>query len=503
MSRNPIVPGFNPDPSIVLVDGVYTLITSTFEYLPALPVYQSRDLVTWEHVGNIASRPEQVDLEEVPTPGGVWAPTIRYRDGLYYVIVTVMLGGRGCVVFTATEPAGPWSDGIPIPAVAGIDPDLAWDAEGTAYVTYAHFPDGIQQLRIDLDTGEALEKPRSLWQGSGLMSAEGPHLYRRGDVWYLLVAEGGTDRGHAVTVARGPSPQGPWESCPDNPILTASGRFSPIQNTGHADLVATPDGGTAMVLLGVRPVGLVAAFSPLGRETFLAPVDWVDGWPRPRLPEIAPGPRVAESFDLTDPTALEDPGWLAVRRTPASVGTIGRRGLAITGDGTTLNDARPSFLGRRQRHPHASVATTVDVSQGTGGLASRYAEDHWFAVEAAGGPDGVTVTARAVLAGIDRLWTVRLPPGPVELRLEMTPPPSDFSAGFVIGGDRIRLVARPAGGEDVILTELDGRYWTFEVAKSFTGRVVGIYATDGTATFAHFAYQGDDVPASPRNRSAA
>jgi beta-xylosidase len=483
---NPLIPGVNPDPSIVRVDGVYYLVTSTFEYLPGLPVYRSPDLTAWELIGNVATRPEQVDLARVPTPGGVWAPTIRYRDGVFYVIVTVMLGGRGCVVFTATDPAGPWSDGTPIPAVDGIDPDLAWDDDGTAYVTYARFPAGIQQVRVDLSTGEALEEVRPLWSGSGRMSPEGPHLHRRGERWYLLVAEGGTDRGHAVSIARSPSPEGPWESCPDNPVLSASGSHSPVQNTGHADLVETPDGGTAMVLLGVRPVGLVQAFSPLGRETFLTAVDWVDGWPRARLPELAAGPGVEETFDLADTGALDDPGWLAVRRTPASVGTTTAAGLSITADGTTLDDPVPLFVGRRQRHLRATVATTVDASQGTGGLASRYGEDHWFAIEVA--PDG-TVTARARLSELQQTWQAALRVGAIELRMEMVPP--DPSAGFVIGGDRIRLIAS-AGGQDVVLTELDGRYWTFEVAKSFTGRVVGLYTASGTVTFADFRYRGSD-----------
>jgi beta-xylosidase len=248
-----------------------------------------------------------------------------------------------------------------------------------------------------------------------------------------------------------------------------------------------------MVHLGVRPVGLAQSFSPLGRESFLTRVEWVDGWPHAVVPHLAPGPGVEEYFDLADPTALGDPGWLAVRRTPASIGTAGCRGLVVTGDGTTLDDPRPWFLGRRQRHLAATVTTTVDASRGTGGLAARYGEDSWFAIEAA--PDG-TVTARAVLAGLDRTWTAVLPVGAVELRMEMTPPPSDFSAGAV-GGDRIRLIARStaeAGGDDVVLTELDGRYWTFEVAKTFTGRVVGLYATDGTVSFADFRYRGRNAP---------
>ena len=180
---NPILPGFHPDPSVVLVDGTYYLVTSTFEYLPGLPVHRSTDLETWEQIGNVATRPEQLGLQDVPTPGGVWAPTIRHRDGVFYVIVTVFLGGRGCVVFTATDPAGPWSDGTPIPAVEGIDPDLTWDDDGTAYVTFAGFPHPIRQVKVDLATGEALEEVRPLWTGSGRFAPEGPHLYRRGEDW--------------------------------------------------------------------------------------------------------------------------------------------------------------------------------------------------------------------------------------------------------------------------------------------------------------------------------
>ncbi|HKU03179.1 MAG TPA: family 43 glycosylhydrolase, partial [Arthrobacter sp.] len=185
MNSNPILSGFNPDPSIARTPDGYCLVTSSFEYLPGLPVYHSPDLERWELVGHVATREEQVGIANVPTPGGVWAPTLRYRNGVFYLIVSVFLGGRGCVVFTATNPAGPWSDGTVIEAVDGIDPDIAWDDDGTAYVTFARHPDAIQQVRVDLGTGEALEEPRALWSGSGLYSPEGPHLYRRGDWWYL------------------------------------------------------------------------------------------------------------------------------------------------------------------------------------------------------------------------------------------------------------------------------------------------------------------------------
>jgi beta-xylosidase len=488
---NPLLPGFNPDPSIVRVDGTYYLVTSTFEYLPGLPVYRSTDLATWEQIGNVATRPEQVALADVPTPGGVWAPTIRYQDGVFYVIVTVMLGGRGCVVFTATDPAGPWSDGTPIPAVDGIDPDLAWDDDGTAYVTFAGFPHAIRQVRVDLATGKALEDVRPLWAGTGRFAPEGPHLYRRGNDWYLLVAEGGTDRGHAVSIARGPTPAGPWESNPANPVITATGTENAVQNLGHADLVETPDGGTAMVLLGVRPVGFGTSFSPLGRETFLAPVRWVDGWPRADLVTPEPTPDEHVAFDLSDPAVLDDPAWLSVRRTPGEVATVADGRLVISGDGNAPDSPRPWFLGRRQRHMSATISARVDASAGSGGLIARHDETHWFGLEARGDGAATSVTARASLAGLERTWSAEFPAGEVELRIELLRPPTGFVPAAA-GGGTVRLVAAGAG-QEIVLAEFDGRYWSFEVAKSFTGRVFGLHATDGTVRFSELTYRGTDA----------
>jgi beta-xylosidase len=490
---NPLIPGFNPDPSVVRVDGAYYLATSTFEYLPGIPIYRSTDLVDWTHIGNVATRPEQVAVANAPTGGGVWAPTIRYRDGVFYVIVTVAMSPRGCVVFTAADPAGPWSDGVTIEGVGGIDPDLAWDDDdtgaGTAYVTFSGLyttgeqmgqHKGIQQVRVDLAAGKALEEPRSLWSGTGLKFPEAPHLYHRGDHWYLMIAEGGTERGHSVSVARGRSPQGPFAGYPGNPVLSAKGTDRPIQNTGHADLVETADGGWALVMLGMRPLGGTQSFSPLGRETFITPVAWIDDWPRPEPVRLDPRAGVdKEAFDFADPSALNDPGWLAVRTTPAVVATVEGGRLRIAGH-ADLDDSHPQFVGRRQRHHIATVSSTVDASAGVGGLAVRYDERHWFAVEAGGG----RVTARASLSGLGQTWTVERAPGDVELRIEMAPPPPGFNAD-AMGADRIRLCA---GG--TVLAELDGRYWTAETCAAFTGRVIGLYAREGTVAFADFRYTG-------------
>jgi beta-xylosidase len=228
---------------------------------------------------------------------GVYAPTIRYHGGRFWMITANFTGGSTRNFFvTADDPAGSWSDPVPV-GIDGVDPDLAWDADGNCWVSFSDGT-GILRCRIDDRTGMVLEPPKPTWSGTGLQFPEAPHLYRRGDTWYLLIAEGGTERGHAVAIARGPSPAGPWEGCPANPILTHRGTSHPIQNTGHGDLVEATDGSWWMVALGVRPRGASPGFHVLGRETFLVPVDWADGWPvvgdlALEMPASPPGPRAS------------------------------------------------------------------------------------------------------------------------------------------------------------------------------------------------------------------
>ncbi|RSM43173.1 glycoside hydrolase family 43 protein [Amycolatopsis balhimycina DSM 5908] len=498
---NPLIPGFNPDPSCVLVDGTYYLVTSSFEYLPGLPVYRSTDFVTWEHVGNVAVREEQVGVGQAPAGAGVWAPTLRHHDGLFHVIVSVTAGSRRCVVFTAEDPAGPWSEGTSIDGVVGIDPDLAWDETGAAYVTYSALEldgvtqvgfHGIRQARVDLDAGKVLEEPRSLWSGTGLVAPEAPHLYRRDGYWYLFIAEGGTGSGHAVSVARGPSIEGPFEGAPSNPVLSASGRYRPVQCTGHADLVRGPDGDDVLVLLGTRAAG---AASPLGRETYVTTVEWLDGWPCPAPVDLAPRPEpLDELFDFADCSAPADPGWLAVGRMPGDVASLGERPghLTISAGSGGIGAFRPGFVGRRQRHLISGFETTVDPADGSGGLGLRFDEDFTIALVAERVPSrGIRVTARASLPALTREWVTELVGERVVLRLETdTPPPG--RAPWSPLGDRIRLIAADEAGTETQLAELDGRFWSVEMAAPFTGRVVGMFAERGAVHFAGFRYHGED-----------
>ncbi|THG29393.1 glycoside hydrolase family 43 protein [Naasia lichenicola] len=491
---NPLVAGFNPDPSIVLVDGVYYLSTSTFEYVPGLPIYRSTDLESFELIGHVITRPEQGGLEDVPTGLGVWAPTIRHRDGVFYLIITIA-ATRGCVLFTATDPAGPWSDGIELAGIEGIDPDLAWDEEGVALVTYSGLitsgPDvgthlGIRQVAVDLETGENLEEPRSIWSGVGGQFPEAPHLYHRGEWWYLMIAEGGTERGHGESMARSENARGPFVAGPANPFISARSTQRPIQNTGHGDLVETPDGGTAMVLLGVRPRGGTRAFSALGRETFITSVTWEDGWPVAEPVQLAPREAVSYEVDFAEPL---DGGWIAVRRTPAAITDLESvpGSLTLAGEGRDLEDAHPTFLGRRQEHQTASFASTVTLAEGSsGGLAVRYDEQAVYSLLASRTDGRTTITARAWIPTLQQSWSIETASEAVELKIASVPGGAGFSADAMTS-DFVELIA-VLDGEERTLARVDGRSLSAETAASFTGRVIGLFAVTGSVSFDGFRY---------------
>ena len=239
--RNPVLPGFYPDPSVCRVGEDYYLVTSTFEFFPGVPVFHSRDLVHWEQIGHALTRASQLPLREAPPSGGIYAPTIRYHDGVFYMVTTnVSYGGNFYV--TATDPAGPWSDPIYVDQ-AGIDPSLLFDDDGKVY--FLSNGNGCMSIcEIDIRTGEKLAPTRPSWRGTGGRYPEAPHLYKIDGLYYLMIAEGGTEYGHMETIARSISPYGPWEPSPRNPILTNRNteQNMPIQGTGHADLVQTQNG---------------------------------------------------------------------------------------------------------------------------------------------------------------------------------------------------------------------------------------------------------------------
>lgn len=505
--RNPLIPGFHPDPSVCRVGGAYYIATSTFEYLPGIPIYRSTDLVDVELIGHVAVRDGQLGAKGVPTGGGTWAPTIRHHDGRFWLVVPDMLGtGRGNVLFTAEDPAGPWSDGV-VMDVMGIDPDIAWDTDGTCYVTMSGLGideedgsmvhRGITQVRFDPETGAALSEPRPLWSGTGGMFPEAPHLYRVGEWWYLMIAEGGTERGHAATIARGRSPEGPFEGSPYNPLVTARGTDNAVQNAGHGDLVQHADGSWSMVLLGTRPRSQTRAFAPMGRETFQTPVTWdAEGWPHAEPVVLderhAPVERTF-AFPAQGPATLDGfPGEVvAVRAFPREVADLeARPGFArIRGAGVGMEDAQPAFLGVRQVTEGATVTVDLDVTDGVGGVSMRYDEGSHLDVEVSGETASMTMTAR----GLVQTWVHRRTDagGRVRVRI-VADPPEQGRATLGASCDRLTGWVHD-GGRWVELGGVDGAFLSSDFTESFTGRVVGPYAREGVVDVATIEYTGQDV----------
>ena len=486
-ARNPVIPGFHPDPSACRVADEYYLVTSSFTYFPGVPIFRSKNLVDWEQIGSVLDRPSQLELTGAHwSSSGNFAPTLRYHDGRFWMITTVAANGALSTFFvTAEDPAGPWSDPVPV-KVMGIDPDIAWDDAGNCWVHFAGFG-GITRCRIDDQTGEVLGAPEVTWSGTGMQAPEAPHLFQHEGTWYLLIAEGGTERGHAVSIARGPSPEGPWTGHPENPILSHRSSGRSIQNTGHADLLEAPDGQWWLVALGVRPRGSTPGFHVLGRETYLAPVTWVDGWPvvaalEEELPpelESASAGGLAEDRDEFDSPQLRA-HWLAVRR-PADVfsSLTSRPGwLTITGDDHGLDSEAPALVSRRQQHHNCQVRTLVEADPAVeAGLVVYMDNTAHYEVALIG--DVVQATARigplkAVVGQAPR------PEGPVVLIAS--------TAEDITAPDWVTLGFEGVAGEVVVLATLDGRYLSTEVVGGFIGRTIGVYAVGGSASFDWFHY---------------
>ena len=291
---NPIIRGGHPDPSICRVGDDYYIVNSSFEYFPGLPIHHSKDLVNWKLIGYGLHREDQatdaVNLVDVQQDGGIHAPTIRYNNGIFYIIVTNVYsppaGGSGQMVnfvITAKNPTGPWSKPHVIEGAPGIDPDLFFDEDGKVYFVGTHAvgkpnENGIGEIwvqELDMNEWKLVGERFSVWRGAcGGCCVEGPHMYKQYGKYYLMVAEGGTSHNHAVMIAASDKISGPFESNPRNPILTSRhlSNSNWVHSTGHADLVELNDGRWFMVSLGIR--NDVSGTSNMGRETHLMPVIW-------------------------------------------------------------------------------------------------------------------------------------------------------------------------------------------------------------------------------------
>lgn len=369
--HNPVIPGFHPDPSVCRVGDNYYLVNSSFEFFPGVPIYHSKDLINWKLIGHCLTSNSQVNLTNTAIWSGVWAPTLRYNKGVFYMITTNITHGGNFYV-TATNPAGPWSEPIFVDREM-FDPSLLFDDDGKVYYT-RRGKKGIVQSEIDIATGKLKEPLKIILNGYLSPDTEGPHLYKIADWYYLMTAEGGTRALHMVNIGRSKSPWGPFEHCPGNPILAQHYNYSTIKSTGHGDLIQAKDSTWWMVFLGTRHYNY-DALSILGRETFLTPVTWQNGWPTIPFSVVnelfvktttLPLVPVAANAQRDDFDKPELNGQWNFLRNPLlnswSLTTIAGK-LVLNGNQFNLNDvAAPAFVGRRQQHFNFEAETLLQYN---------------------------------------------------------------------------------------------------------------------------------------------
>jgi xylan 1,4-beta-xylosidase len=534
---NPILAGFYPDPAICRVGEDYYLVLSSFAYFPGVPIFHSKDLVNWNQIGNILDRPEQLNLDNHGVSRGIFAPTLSYHNGVYYMITTLIDRGGNFVV-TATNPAGPWSNPVWLRDVHGIDPSLFFDDDGKAYVIYNGNPpdnkslyEGHRTIRMQEFDYKNLKttSPSVVLVNGGVdiskkpVWIEGPHIYKKDGYYYLMAAEGGTSVNHSEVILRSKKVNADYQPNPNNPILTQrhlpANRKNPVSATGHADLVQTQNGEWWAVFLATRPYTAQDHYN-IGRETFLAPVSWKDGWPvinpgfdevqysytRPQLP-AGPSPKLPLNGNFTykeDFNAGKLPQYWLMLRTPRSDWyslskpsgylTLHVRPETISGKGN------PSFMVRRQQHITGNASTKMNFKPASAdefaGLVTFQNETHYYALgktisqgkvvvqlrksEKAdtGGPE-TSVLAETPLKGKD----IRKP-----LYLKV-----DFQAGkyaFYYGTKE--------GAWTLLQDKVDGTFLSTRTAGGFVGVNLGLYATSqgkpsaNQASFDWFDYQGND-----------
>jgi alpha-N-arabinofuranosidase len=427
----------------------------------------------------VLTRESQLPLSQAWTSGGIYAPTIRYHNGRFYMITTNCGGGGNFYVWT-DDIRGEWSDPVWIDH-DGIDPSLFWDDDGKVY----YIGSGMRQFEIDLETGEKLSEVKQVWTGTGGRCPEGPHMYKKDGWYYLLIAEGGTEYGHMQTIARSRSVWGPFESCPRNPILSHRDDIcSPFQAVGHADIVEDPQGNWWMVFHAIRPTN--AQLHHIGRETMLAPFTWDDeGWPLiSPVKEIMTGPgegkAIAQSEWRDDFSGEDfDPLWSWLRNPHMGNYRLGGDGLTLLGCAHTLNDLRsPTFLGLRQQlfDLRCETRMTLTGEEGTAGLTVFHTAEHHYdlCVKRAGSGCEVRLRRRAADMKVISAPVVFADTDTLVLRFE-----ADKNLyTFLAGPDEEKLLPVGTGRTQLLSTEA--------MPCTFTGCFNGLFAEGAVQARFHY-----------------
>jgi alpha-N-arabinofuranosidase len=507
---NPILQGFYPDPSVIRVGQDYYLVNSTFSWFPGIPVFHSRDLVNWTQIGNAIDRPGQLNFARMNMWQGVYAPDISWHDGLFYILNTCN-GCGGNFVITARNPAGPWSDPVWLPNVDGIDTSMFFDDDGKAWIVHNGPPEGKPRYEghtaiwlqpFDVKTLKTFGKPLALVD-SGVhperkpIWIEGPHIFKKDGVYYLIAAEGGTEEGHSEVAFRSAKLTGPYVPLPINPILTqrdlSKDRPNPITSTGHASFVRTGRGEWWAMFLGVRPYDAQNNFNT-GRETFLMPVRWNDGQPlvtaagetvpwtarRPSLPSAPKAPVPTNgAFTVRDDfsRAALPPYWMMLRNPQGRWWRIAGGALQLEPRATGLGDlGNPSLLARRQQHQNAVATTKLSFASQSdsaeAGMVALQNDEYWYFLALGREQGRRVVRVRRRAGGQDPASGTVLASAPlplaakasVELRIAAHRGAYDFS--WSVDGRHWHT----------LLAGADGTILSTKRAGGFVGAVIGLYA---------------------------
>ena len=502
--QNPVITGFYPDPSICRSGEDYYLVNSTFEFFPGVVVSHSRDLVHWKQIGHCISRNSQLKLFEGHMNNtGIFAPTIRYHEGVFYMVVTNVAHGQegsGNFYVWTKDPAGEWSDPVFL-NTPGIDPSLFFDDDGKAYYIGTGSPE-IYLREIDFGRGELVGESVKLWAGTGGAYPEGPHIYKKNGWYYLMISEGGTERGHMLTMARSRSVKGPYEPCPHNPVMTNRSLRFPLESVGHADLVEDPDGNWWAVCLGTRPFGYPPRHN-LGRETMLVPVDFSGEWPvfgdhgrvleefeTDKLPESAGETDLSENSYRDDfSSGKMDLGWNYIYNPDPALYEKRARGICLHGNEKRLKDAEViAWIGRRQKHHVCRAEVSMEfpcVQNGEeAGMTVYMNNRHHY-------------EAALTCIGGKRKLIFRRQIGSLEkVERELDYSGENVAIRMEADQDFYRFSYRKADGGWEKLGEGEVQYLTTEVGGSFTGNYIGLYSCGNGkpcragAVFTDFSYEG-------------
>lgn len=477
--QNPVVRGFYPDPSVCYGNGHFYLVTSSFQYFPGVPLFESDDLVNWKQIGHVLTRESQVMLDGVRSSGGVFAPTIRFHEGRFYMVTNNNSTNENFYVYT-DDIYGEWSDPVVVER-DGIDPSLLFD-EGHVYFLSNGTDDegkyGIVQCEIEIETGRKISPSRRIWTGSGGRFIESPHMYHIGKYYYLMVAEGGTEYGHMVTYTRAESPWGPFEDYAKNPVLTNRDKAPFVfQGIGHGDLVQKEDGSYFMLCLGFRQIDTWEKHHTLGRETFLAPVNFSDdGWFTCGNGTMELGYEIPGNFSqerkevYTFENTSWDKEWIYLRKPNLGKYHLEENCATLEGSELTLEDVdSPTFLGIRQIDfdMTLTVDVTLDAAQGKDGCAGvtvymSEREHYDILLRPRVVTEGLEAVLRERIGTLMQEQVIVLPKGKVTLKIAASATKYMFSV--------------LADGEEIALGDGDAKYLSSETAGGFTGVVLGLFA---------------------------